>query len=244
MIKIAKQPVSTVEKKLLLPQLVEARIQRGDPNVRLEIVFDPTLTQFQKKRALEELENIFSGPLEMHDRPILKASQATIHKNFCANKEKYARLGVRLVLMGEYGLDEIKVKNRPESNKIYSKDGLETAEGFIPIRYFEIKRGSEPYFAPIGWRRVAVDTGLLEEQFWDMYIKVLLIIKVEYVYYELLVIIYNHSSHVVFWEMTNFSMILSDVQFYFSRIEIIWYTLSKYFGIGLPMLSVLKNKGE
>ena len=120
-------------------------------------------------KSLQELEAIFPGPSEIRHRPIIMSAQETIHKHFCANREKLARLVVRVVLKGEYGLDEIKVRNRPESNKIYSQSGLEEAEGFIPTGYFEEIRGQETYFGPIGWRRVAVDIGLSETEFWDLY---------------------------------------------------------------------------
>ena len=170
LIKTATQPVPPDQTELILPQLVEARIPHQDPNVRLEIVFDPSLKQEDKKKALQELERLLPGPSEMCDRPIIKSKQATVHKDFCANKDKLARLGVRVVLMGEYGLDAMKVKSRPNSNKIYSQSGLEKAEGFISTGYFEEKRGQETYYAPIGWRRVAVDVSLDEEGFWDLYI--------------------------------------------------------------------------
>ena len=169
LINTATQPVPAEEKELILPQLVEARVPRNDPNVRLEIVFDPSLTHEQKKNALEDLRNILPGPSEMCDRPIIKSPQAIVHKNFCANRDKLARLGVRAVLMGEYGLDNIKVRNRPEINRIYSQSGLDTAEGFIPTPYFEAKRGQETYYAPIGWRRVAIDIGLSATDFWNLY---------------------------------------------------------------------------
>ena len=169
LINTATQPVPEEEKQLILPQLVEARVPRNDPNVRLEIVFDPSLTHEQKKNAFEDLKNILPGPSEMCDRPIIKSPQAIVHKNFCANKDKLARLGVRAVLMGEYGLDKIKVRNRPEINRIYSQSGLETAEGFISTGYFESKRGQETYYAPIGWRRVAIDIGLSTTDFWNLY---------------------------------------------------------------------------
>ena len=170
LINTATQPVPAEEKELILPQLVEARVPRNDPNVRLEIVFDSSLTYEQKKNALDDLRNILPGPSEMGDRPIIKSPILIVHKNVCANKDKLARLGVRAVLMGEYGLENIKVRNRPEINRIYSQDGFETAEGFIPTPYFEAnKQGQETYYAPIGWRRVAIDIGLSTEDFWNLY---------------------------------------------------------------------------
>ena len=176
MIKTANKPVMLKSQTLLLPQLVEARIPRDNPYVRLEIVFDPSLTQEQKTKALEDLRNILPGSSEVLDRPIIKTSQATVHKNFCVYKDKLARLGVRVVLMGEYGLNEIKVRNRPELNRIYSQFGLEKADGFFSIPDFEEPRGQEPYFSPIGWRRVAVDIGLSDEEFSDRYGKILTLI--------------------------------------------------------------------
>ena len=84
------------------------------------------------------------GPSEIHDRSIITYKLATVYKNFCANKDKLARLGVRVVLMREYGLDKIKVRNRPYSDRIYSQFGLEEAEGFIfplhTLREYEDKK--------------------------------------------------------------------------------------------------------
>lgn len=163
----ATQPVPAEEKQLLLPQLVQAHISRTDPNVRLEIIFDHTLSQEEKRKAMEHLGEIFPSPSEMRDHPIIKSAEKSVLKEFCANKEKLARLGVRAILMGEYGLDEIKLRNRSEANRIYSELGCEKADGFIPTGYFEITKGKEKYHIPIGWRRIAVDIGLSAVDFWD-----------------------------------------------------------------------------
>jgi hypothetical protein len=58
----------------------------------------------------------------------------------------------------------------PEFCRIYSKNGVEQAEGFIPT-HFEgsINHGGEPYYCPNGWRRWAVNIGLTAEQFTNKY---------------------------------------------------------------------------
>ena len=77
-----------------------------------------------------------------------------------------ARLGVRAVVMGEYCLNEIQFRNRQESNKIYSLNGTDRAVGFIPNTDFKIMRRLEPYYAPIGWRRLAINIGLTKMIKW------------------------------------------------------------------------------
>lgn len=166
-IEAAEKPVPPEEREVLLPQLVEARVPRSNADVRLELVFEKTFSVEQKVDALQEVGAILTGPVEMCDHPIIRSKQTNIHAEFCANKEKLAKLGVRAVVMGDYGLDE--VKNRPNSNKIYSSSGMEKAEGFISNSYFEDHKGEEIYYAPISWRRVAVDIGYDENTFWDLY---------------------------------------------------------------------------
>ena len=78
--------------------------------------------------------------------------------------------------MGEYGLENINFKNSPEYNIIYSLSGHENADGFIPRKYYEDRNRLEPYFAPIGWRRLAINIELSPEKFWDLYSIVFIII--------------------------------------------------------------------
>ena len=63
-----------------------------------------------------------------------------------------------------------KFKQREEYHRIYSPNSSEIAEGFIPT-YFSSPNfhGGEPYFCPVGWRRIAVDVGLNGNAFHEKY---------------------------------------------------------------------------
>ena len=67
--------------------------------------------------------------------------------------------------MGEYGLNELKIDNRSMYNRNYTENRKEVTDGFIPTEDFKLDRGGEPYYSPLGWRRVAIDIGLTGEEF-------------------------------------------------------------------------------
>ena len=54
-------------------------------------------------------------------------------------------------------------------NMIYSRDGSDKAHGFTSWGDFKERRDTEPYYAPIGWRRWAIDLGLNGQQFQHKY---------------------------------------------------------------------------
>ena len=80
----SKPALDAGECEMLLPQLVEARVQRNQQNVLLEIVFEPSRTLEQKKEALRELASILPGQSELRDRPIITSSKDNIYAKFCA----------------------------------------------------------------------------------------------------------------------------------------------------------------
>lgn len=88
LIETASQPLAHEEGQFLLPQLVEAYVQRNDPNVRLEFVFDPAVTPKQKQEALKEIGKMLPGPAVLKERPTIITPQENVHAEICANKEK------------------------------------------------------------------------------------------------------------------------------------------------------------
>ena len=50
-IEAAEQPVPPEEREALLPQLVEVRVSRTAPDIRLEILFESTVSIEQKNRS-------------------------------------------------------------------------------------------------------------------------------------------------------------------------------------------------
>lgn len=88
------------------------------------------------------------------------------------SKELSKCYGICAVSLCDYGLNEIdmnKQKNKGEYNRIYSKDGTETAPGFKATRNFINYHGGIPYYAPLGWRRWAIDIELDAAKFDEMY---------------------------------------------------------------------------
>ena len=73
------------------------------------------------------------------------------------------------VAIKDYGVNKVCKSNMRKYNLIYSKDGSEKAPGFTPCRDFVELRGNKPYYAPIGWRRWAIDLGLNGKQFQKKY---------------------------------------------------------------------------
>ncbi|CAF0875086.1 unnamed protein product [Adineta ricciae] len=83
---------------------------------------------------------------------------------------KLANLNVRSVLIGNFGLNGFRHAMNPAFNRIYSRDGRETAVGFIATSFVQsLNRGSEPYYCPNGWRRYAIDVGMTGAQFEQQY---------------------------------------------------------------------------
>ncbi|CAF1192724.1 unnamed protein product [Adineta ricciae] len=83
---------------------------------------------------------------------------------------KLANLNVRSVLIGNFGLNGFRHAMNPAFNRIYSRDGRETAVGFMATSFVQsLDRGGEPYYCPNGWRRYAIDVGMTGAQFEKQY---------------------------------------------------------------------------
>lgn len=53
-----------------------------------------------------------------------------------------------------------------KNNRIYSENGKDKAEGFIPTFYIQpLMYADKPYFCPNGWRRYGLYVGLSQNEF-------------------------------------------------------------------------------
>jgi hypothetical protein len=83
---------------------------------------------------------------------------------------KFANLIVRGILIGNFGIEKFRHAMNPAYNRIYSLDGRETAEGFIPTVFSKpLSYGGEPYYCPVGWRRYSIDVGMSGPEFEKVY---------------------------------------------------------------------------
>lgn len=81
-----------------------------------------------------------------------------------------ADLSIRGVLVGNFGLGNFRHVMNPTFNRIYSVREKDKAEGFIETWFTgSLKRGEEPYYCPVGWRRYSVDVGKNKDQFENEY---------------------------------------------------------------------------
>ena len=152
---------------LLLPHIILNCIPpRG--SVPAEVIVEASLDEVAKEDAIHECQRLLGAErvANCHLSYSAEVPAITILAN---NLKKLARKGVRAVSIGVYGIDELCRKNKKEFNKIYSRDGYETAPGFKSESDFRTKKGGEPYYAPIGWRRWSIDLGLSSTEFDDAY---------------------------------------------------------------------------
>lgn len=204
-INIATQPVETETHQypLLIDSFVYSKHiclncmsnHSNDPNVRLELIFDRSLTSGQINVFLREIMVIFPGDIDNQSTPmtpIIRSPKANVVEKFCASKEILAQLGIRAIIMGEYQVELLlllddrilnaraqhgveapinnllnfsKNQNFSMENRIYSIDGSEVADGYKATADFTLNRGGEPYCSPIGWRRISVNLGLSHDEF-------------------------------------------------------------------------------
>ncbi|CAF1537458.1 unnamed protein product [Adineta steineri] len=69
-----------------------------------------------------------------------------------------------------FGISGFRHAMNPAYNRIYSTNGNDKADGFIPTWFSgSLNRGGEPYYCPIGWRRYAIDVGMTAAQFEQEY---------------------------------------------------------------------------
>lgn len=162
----------------LQPQIIKNVISETELNP-VQFHFNKNTSLENKQRAIQKFEatlGVKSVPDPSgSDEPVfyLNAAQtkALIENNVRQGK-MYAQQQIVAVSLGKYGLDCIKAKNRPEFNRVYSKDGSLEEPGFIPTSDFNyVMNGNEKYFTPIGWCRWAINVGLdggeFEKQFRD-----------------------------------------------------------------------------
>ena len=90
--------------------------------------------------------------------------------------DELTEIGLAALVVGELK-ESLEVS---DCNKVYSKDGKLRAPGFKSVQKQRVEiRGTEPYYAPNGWMRHALNLGLSTSEFqqrfanWPIYITAL-----------------------------------------------------------------------
>lgn len=147
----------TKNNEKMLPQLVSVSHEINRPTP----VFPYFIDETDKNAKLLTLTNLL-WLVEGKGGALFIEPDNHIEDHFKACIDELVDIGLAALVVGELK----RSLNISEFNLIYSKDGDQTADGFIPVNEFPVEyRDTEPYYAPIGWRRRALDLGLTKHEF-------------------------------------------------------------------------------
>jgi hypothetical protein len=177
--------LSKEESRSIFPSISfgQLPLQNGNKErvIRLRFALDQSYSHQKLKSFLEsKFEHIIRSEEELINNQCIIVLDVVFEGSDSEFVAKHiavlSDLSIRGILIGSFGLgigdgakssdQEFRHCMNPSYNRIYSQNGTEIAEGFIPTSFpVSLNRGGEPYYCPAGWRRYGIDVGMTSSQF-------------------------------------------------------------------------------